>query len=92
MQIKVVNGRVELRQKNGILIRVVGYSNAVHAELHPLGHMLLILSETGKVELRSPEGHMIKEIAPAGIKQANFDDDKILMTTSKGLIKEFPLK
>jgi hypothetical protein len=35
---------------------------------------------------------MIKEIAPAGIKQANFSEDKILLTTTKGLIKEFPLK
>jgi hypothetical protein len=91
MQVKVVNGRVELRKNNGVLIRVVGYSNAVHAELHSSNNMLLILSETGKLELRTTEGNMIKEIAVSGIKKANFQNDLILLSTDKEGIIEFSL-
>jgi hypothetical protein len=91
MQVKVVNGRVELRKDNGVLVRVVGYSNAVHAEFHSSNNMLLILSETGKLELRTPEGKMIKEIAHSGITKANFENDKILMSTEKEEIIEFSL-
>jgi len=91
MQVKVVNGRVELRKNNGILLRVVGYSNAIHAELHPSKNILLILSETGKVELRTPEGKVIKEIAASGIKQASFENEKVIMSTLRGDSKEFSL-
>jgi hypothetical protein len=51
----------------------------------------LILSETGKLELRTPEGKMIKEIAHSGITKANFENDKILMSTEKEEIIEFSL-
>jgi hypothetical protein len=91
MQVKVVNGRVELRKDNGVLIRVVGYSNALYAELHYSNNMLLILSETGKLELRTPEGNIIKEIADSGIKKANFDRDKIVLSTDKSGVIELSL-
>lgn len=91
MQVRVVNGRVELRKDNGILVRVVGYSNAIHAEFHPTKFLLLILSETGKVELRTLEGNVIKEIATSGIKHAFFQNEKVIMTNARGDSKEISL-
>lgn len=84
MQVKVVNGRVELRKKNGILIRVVGYSNAVYAELHPSKNILLIITETGKLELRNTEGSVIKEISSSGAREARFKEDMVIFQTQKG--------
>ncbi len=87
MQIKVVSGRVELRQKNGVLIRVIGYSNAIHAEFNDSKNMLLILSETGKVEVRTVEGNLISELASAGIKHAAFSSNSIILSNKKGETK-----
>jgi hypothetical protein len=92
MQVKVVNGRVELRRNNGILVGVVGYSNAMHAELHPTKNILLIISETGKLELRCFEGRLIKEILPSGVKDAKFKNDIIEIQSVKGHTLEHPLK
>jgi len=84
MQIRVVSGRVELRKENGVLIRVIGYSNAVHAEFNDSKNMLLILSETGKVEVRTVEGNLISELAPAGIKHAEFSRNSIILSNHSG--------
>ena len=92
MQVKVVNGRVELRHNNGILIRVVGYSNAIHAELHPVKKIVLIITENGKLELRCLEGRLIKEILPFGVKDAKFKNDIIEILSVKGHTLEHPLK
>ena len=92
MQVKVVNGRVELRHNNGILIRVVGYSNAMHAELHPTKNILLIITESGKLELRCLEGKVIKEILPSGVKDAKFKNDMIEIQSVKGHTLEHPLR
>ena len=91
MQVKVVNGRVELRHNNGILIRVVGYSNAMHAELHPVKKIVLIITENGKLELRCTEGNIIKEIMPSGVKFAKFNHEKIEIQSFKGDTIELPL-
>lgn len=91
MQVKVVNGRVELRKNNGILIRVVGYSNALHADLHPMQNMILIVTETGKLEIRCLEGSVIKEILPSGVKYAKFKNDIIEIQSVKGVVLQHPL-
>lgn len=84
MQINVVNGRVEIRQENGVLIRVVGYSNAMHAEFNDSKNMLLILSDTGKVEVRNVEGNLISELASGGIIHAAFLSNSIVLSNKKG--------
>lgn len=91
MQVKVVNGRVELRKDNGILVRVVGYSNAIYAELNSSKDVVLIITETGRLELRCLEGKMMKEVLPAGAKSAKFKNDKIIVNTANGNILEHPI-
>lgn len=92
MQVKVVNGRVELRKSNGILIRVVGYSNALYAELNPAKDAILIITETGRLELRCLEGSVVKEILPAGVKEAKFKKDKIEIISVNGDLLEHPIR
>lgn len=88
MQVKVVNGRVELRKDNGILIRVVGYSNAMYAELNSTKDVILIITETGRLELRCLEGKIVKEVIPAGVKSAKFNNNKIIVNASNGDVFE----
>ncbi len=72
MPIQVINGRVELRKKNGVLMRVIGYSNARVAEMHPKRNILFVLTNTGRLEIRDMEGNVIAELKSCAVKSAQW--------------------
>lgn len=51
MILKVVNGKVELRKDNGLLVRTIAQRNAVSADLNDDESMVVVTLTDGKVEL-----------------------------------------
>jgi hypothetical protein len=60
--LKINNGKVELRNDNGSLIRIIGNGDAVNADINDDGTLILITTVRGKVELRKESGAFISAI------------------------------
>jgi hypothetical protein len=60
--LKINNGKVELRNDNGSLIRIIGNGDAVNADIDDDGTLILITTVRGKVELRKESGAFISAI------------------------------
>lgn len=77
MRVSLVNGRVEVREENGALSHLVGYSNAKHVCVHPSGKILFILSEKGKLEVWNIAGTTVLEIVSCAVKSAEWSNEGI---------------
>ena len=82
--LKINNGKVELRNDNGSLIRIIGNGDAVNADINDDGALILITTVRGKVELRKESGSYIKAIGNGDATSARFSGKDILVTTNKG--------
>lgn len=77
-------GKVELRNRNGNLIRTVGNGDALMAEISPDGLHVLITTIKGKVELRKENGNVVRIIGNGDARSARFSGEDILIVTEKG--------
>lgn len=77
-------GKVELRNRNGGLVRTVGNGDAVMAELSPDGSHILITTLKGKVEFRKESGSLVRTIGNGDARSARFSGEDILIATEKG--------
>lgn len=60
MLLKIVNGKVELRKDNGLLVRPICLKGAVNAKFS--GQDIALELENGKIELRKENGLLIRRI------------------------------
>ena len=60
--LKIINGKVELRKDSGSLIRTIGNSDAIYADINNDGSLILITTFKGKVELRKESGSLVRTI------------------------------
>lgn len=82
----VKQGKIELRNRNGGLIRTISCSgnNAVSANLSADGSKVLITTGSGRVELRRSDGGIIRSIVSSNAVDANWSDQDILVKLSNG--------
>jgi hypothetical protein len=82
--LKINNGKVELHNNNGSLVRIVGNGDAINADINNDGSLILITTVRGKVELRKENGSLIRSIGYGDATSAKFSGKDILVTTNKG--------
>jgi hypothetical protein len=82
--LKLSNGKVELRNRNGSLIRTIGSGDAVSADLSPDQSHVLITTLKGKVELRKENGSLVRTIVSSDAIDAKWSGPDILVRTAKG--------
>lgn len=81
--LKLNSGKVELRNDNGSLIRIVGNGDAVSADINNDGSLILITTIRGKVELRKENGSYIRAIGNGDATSAKSSGNDIVVTTNK---------
>jgi hypothetical protein len=82
--LKINNCKVELRNDNGSLIKIIGNGDAVSADINNDGSLILITTVMGKVELRKESSSYIRAIGNGDATSARFSGKDILVTTNKG--------
>jgi len=82
--VRVKNGKVELRDERDVLIRKLGNGTNVSAELNSDGSLLLMTTIWGRVELRNDIGSILKTIVFRRARSANFLGNNILITRNNG--------
>ena len=85
--LKISNGKVELREESGTIIRTIVSSNAVAADLNAKQDKVLITYSNGKVELRKESGTIIRTIVSAKAKNARFQGEDIAVTLDNGKVQ-----
>lgn len=85
----IKNGKVELRNRSGSLIRTISCSgnNAISADLSADGSKVLITTGSGKVELRRSNGGLVRSIVSNNAVDANWSDQDILVKRSNGKVE-----
>ncbi len=73
--VKINNGKVELRNSWGVLVRYIT-DRAQSANIS--GELILVTKTSGQVELRKSNGMLIRTIA-TGSRDAKFQGDSILV-------------
>jgi hypothetical protein len=85
--LKTSNGRVELRQNDGSLIRNIGSDDSNCASMRQEDYMILITTKDGSVKMYSEKGKIVNLIKKGGATSATFIDNHILIFTNEGRIE-----
>jgi len=83
--IKLNNGKAELRQTNGNLIRYLGNSDVIFADLNSKQDFVLLTTVSGKVELRQvSNNNLIRQMGNNDASEARWNGDDIMIRTKSG--------
>ena len=82
--LKIENGRLELRDIQGRLIRTLVSTGVVYGDINADQTLVLVTLSSGKVELRDIQGRMVRPIVSADAVNAKFYGNDIFITTNKG--------
>lgn len=80
----VKNGRAQIRNDNGSLLRTVGSSGAISASISPDDEYVAVTYENGKVELRKANGSLIRTITNKDATGATFAGGTIAIQKTNG--------
>jgi hypothetical protein len=81
--IKIINGKVELRNDSDSLIKILGDGDIIRACLNESGSLILTTTISGNVELFKEDGTFIRTIGNGNAKSAAFYRNNILVVTNK---------
>jgi hypothetical protein len=83
--IKLNNGKAELRQTNGNLIRFLGNSDVAFADLNGKQDFVLLTTTSGRVELRQVgSNNLIRNMGNNDAAEARWNGDEIMIRTKSG--------
>jgi hypothetical protein len=83
--IKLHNGKAELRQINGSLVRYLGNSDVVFADLNAKQDFALLTTTSGKVELRQVSNNgLIRYMGNNDATEARWIANDIMIRTKSG--------
>ena len=87
MLITIRNGKAELRNDNGGLVRTMGSSNVVSVSMSSELELVGIVYASGKAELRRLNGGLLRTLEPKDAVDISFSGDLIAIRMSNGKTK-----
>lgn len=85
--IKLNSGKAELRQTNGNLVRYIGNSDVIFADINSNQDHILITTNSGKVELRSLNNNLVRYMGNSDALDARWNGADILIRTKSGKLE-----
>lgn len=86
--LKLAGGKVELRQTNGALIRYLGNSETIFADLNSEQNFALLTLTSGKVELRqASNNNLVRYLGNGDAVDARWSGHDILIRTKTNRIE-----
>lgn len=85
--IKLNSGKAELRQTNGNLVRYIGNSDVIFADINCNQDHILVTTNSGKVELRSLNNNLVRYIGNGDALDARWNSNDILVRTKTGKLE-----
>lgn len=82
--LKVINGKVEIRNAKGSLVRTIAHGHAVAANFNADQTLILITTDKGSVEIRKDNGTLVRTVVPSGAVGASWLGADISVSTTKG--------
>lgn len=84
MLITIRNGKAELRNDNGGLVRTMGSSSVVSVSMSSELELVGIVYASGKAELRRLNGGLLRTLEPKDAVDISFSDDLVAIRMSNG--------
>ena len=85
MKILIIkNGKVEIRNENGSLVRTIGNGDAVSSDFNNDQSLIVITTIKGKCEIRKENGSLVRTIGNGDAINSKWYGSDIALTTTKG--------
>lgn len=87
MLFTIRNGKAELRNDNGGLVRTMGSSNVVSVSMSADLELVGIVYANGKAEIRRLNGGLVRTLEPKDAVDISFNGDQIAIRMNNGKTK-----
>ncbi len=84
MLITIRNGKAELRNDNGSLVRTMGSSNVVSVSMNSNQELVGIVYASGKAEIRRINGVLLRTLELKDAIDISFSGDQVAIRMSNG--------